>query len=74
MPANPNCPRCGGEGAMTKVMLTHEEYYHTPWLPTEPCYCTQGKCGRCGQDTSKYVDWCVTGQCFDCDNKENASE
>ena len=70
MPANPNCPRCGGQGLMVKPDLTHEEYYHTATLPRTACYCTQGRCGRCGQDTSKYVDAVVTGQCFDCDNKE----
>ena len=55
---------------MVKPDLTHEEYYHTATLPRTACYCTQGRCGRCGQDTSKYVDAVVTGQCFDCDNKE----
>ena len=72
MPANPNCPRCGGTGRMGKKDITEEEYYYSVVLPTQPCYCTQGKCGTCGADARKYVDWCVTGQCFDCDNKEVA--
>ena len=70
MPANPNCPRCGGQGLMVKPDLTHEEYYYTVVLPRVSCYCTQGRCARCGGDTSKYVDAGVSGLCLDCDNKE----
>ena len=67
-----NCHYCGGTKRVlnpnvSEGMLGTFSDAEIQLLCTVPCPCTQGKCIKCGTDTSSWVDAHLgRGLCFDC--------
>ena len=71
-----NCHYCGGtkrvlNPSVSEGMLGTFSDAEIQLLCTVPCPCTQGKCIKCGTDTSSWVDaHMARGLCFDCFEEE----